>query len=420
MKKMPLIFTFILAGYLLLSTAPAARAFMALYHENKERHLDNLLIHKVHAPFWTIHYSFENCGEVDEETQKKYTQIVTKYIQSWLQPLREYTDRPIVNDFRYRLSDNELEADFHITTFCRNRGRSMASFGGAGIEHRIDFELELTWTWTHSILHELGHLFGLADTYLEFRDEGKPGLDTGGRDSTKGSQPSSIMTGANIISAFKDINFNWDEQVPLHGVVSLGEDDRNGIIWLYKFIYEGLALEDCFFPNYELEDVPHWGLGCVPKYPLLFALRYHLEFDSHKIIEEDEGLDVNVQDADGLTALHHAILNGYTRVIETLFLHRSKDLDVNVKDAEGRTALHHAVIHSLENVVKNLLAHPACIVVKTLMLMSKMPRGALPCITRLYIALRTSLRTYSPILTSSRFYGISRGGARSRLPVKTS
>ena len=46
-----------------------------------------------------------------------------------------------------------------------------------------------------AILHELGHLFGLADTYLRFEDWGKPGLDTGGLDNTKGSQPSSVMSG---------------------------------------------------------------------------------------------------------------------------------------------------------------------------------------------------------------------------------
>ena len=232
LKKIPLIFTPTLAGYPFFSTAPAARAFMTLYH-NGWKQQNNHLIHKVHAPFWTINYSFENCGEVDEETQKKYTQIVTKWIQSWLQPLREYTARPIVNDFRYRLSDNRREADLQITTICRDRGRSMAIPDAQIIRHRIFFELELTWQWMHVLRHELGHLFGLADTYLKFEDEGKPGLDTGGRDSTVGSQPSSIMNGADIISAYKDINFNWDEQVPIQGVAPLGEDDRNGIIWLY-------------------------------------------------------------------------------------------------------------------------------------------------------------------------------------------
>ena len=359
LKKMRLIFTLTLAGYLFFSTAPAARAFMAFYHEERKQ-LNNLLIHKVHAPFWTINYSFENCGEVDEETQKKYTQIVTKWIQSWLQPLREYTARPIVNDFRYQLSDNRREADLQITTICRENRGSLAFRNQKRIRHYIPFELELTWVRMIILHHELGHLFGLADTYLEVEDFGKPGLDTGGRDGTVGSQPASAMNGAYFRT---DININWneqvpvqDEQVPIQGMVLLGEDDRNGIIWLYKFIYEGLALEDCFFPHYELEEVPR--LGCVPKYPLIFALTFHIEFDSLKIIEEDESLDVNAQDADGLTALHHAILNEYTKVVETLLSHPRKDLDVNIKDAKGRTALHHAVIHRLGSVVKDLLAHP--------------------------------------------------------------
>ena len=359
LKKMPLIFTLALVGYLLLSTAPAARAFMTFYHDGFE-HLDNLLINKVHAPFWTIHYSFENCGEVDEETQKKYTQIVTKFLQSWLQPLREYTDHPIVNDFRYRLNDDWKEADFGIITTCGETKRSRASVSNTvGIKHYA-LKLDLTWRWMSSvILHELGHLFGLSDTYVELEDWGKPGLTTGGRDFTVGSQPTSIMNGGTFISTKKMDFPNWDEQIPLQGVVPLGEDDHNGIIWLYKFVYEGLALEDCFFPHYELEEEPR--LGCVPKYPLIFALTFHIEHDSVSMIKEDEGLDVNAQDADGLTALHHAILNGYTKVVETLlfrglFRHRKHTTDVNVKDTAGRTALHHAVLLGLEGVVKALLA----------------------------------------------------------------
>ena len=352
LKKMPLIFTLTLAGYLLLSTAPAARAFMALHHEGWE-HLDNLLIHKVHAPFWTIHYSFENCGEVDEETEKKFTQMLTTYIQSWLQPLREYTNRPIVNDFRYRRSENWREADFHITTICGEIKRSRADPGNQRITY-YPLKFVQTWRYTWPVFHEIGHLFGLADTYLEPEHWGKPGFDTGGRNSTKGSQPASLMDGT-IITSTKDAKrAERDEQV--QGILRLGEDDRSGIIWLYKFIYEGLALEDCFFPLYELEEVPGLGvLGCVPKYPLFFALKFHLEYDSVAIIKEDEGLDVNAQDADGLTALHHAILNGYTEVVKTL-LFQHKDTDVNVKDVEGRTALHYAVLHRLESVVKALLA----------------------------------------------------------------
>ena len=136
LKKMPLIFTLTLVGYLLLNTAPAARAFMSFYHDwgapmNGRDPYDKLLIHKVHAPFWTIHYSFENCGEVDEETQKKYTQMLTTHIQSWLQPLRAYADRPIVNDFRYRLSDDWKGADFGIITTCGEIKRSFAHVGGS-------------------------------------------------------------------------------------------------------------------------------------------------------------------------------------------------------------------------------------------------------------------------------------------------
>ena len=40
------------------------------------------------------------------------TAAVTEALQMWLLPLREYTDRPIVNDFRYKLNTNWDAADF--------------------------------------------------------------------------------------------------------------------------------------------------------------------------------------------------------------------------------------------------------------------------------------------------------------------
>ena len=43
-------------------------------------------------------------------------------------------------------------------------------------------------------------------------------------------------------------NFDEDKPMPLQGLALLGKDDSNGIVWLYKFTYEGLVLEDCFFP----------------------------------------------------------------------------------------------------------------------------------------------------------------------------
>ena len=148
-----------------------------------------------------------------------------------------------------------------------------------------------------ALVHEMGHIFGLADTYLRGVDWGKPELDKGGPDATKGTQPGAIMSGVS--------KFHKDGGM-------LGRDDKNGIVWLYKRRYEGLVLKDCFFPDYELEKDP---LGCRTRYPLIFALQHGAEVLAIIVLRDDAGLDVNVRDADGMTALHHAVLNNYTRVV---------------------------------------------------------------------------------------------------------
>ena len=49
------------------------------------------------------------------------------------------------------------------------------------------------------------------------------------------------------------------------------EDDRKGIIWLYKFTYENQPLNDCLFLDYVYEPNP---AGCRPKYPLIHEIKY--------------------------------------------------------------------------------------------------------------------------------------------------
>ena len=74
-------------------------------------------------------------------------------------------------------------------------------------------------------------------------------------------------------------------------------------------------MKTAFSPNYELQATP---LGCVPKYPLIFQLKHGLEQIATLIIKDDEGLDVNAQDKDGLTALHHAVIHEFAKVIGML------------------------------------------------------------------------------------------------------
>ena len=169
------------------------------------------------------------------------------------------------------------------------------------------------------------------------------GLARGGLDATKGTQPSSIMSG---------IFRNKDGGM-------LGKDGKNGVVWFYKVVHEGLSIRDCFFPDYELEDDP---LGCVPKHPLIFEIKHVSETTAVFVIRDDENLDFNARDADGMTALHHAFINEYTRLVDALLGEHFENLDVNVRDAKGFTALHYAVmlkdLDRATDIVERLLGHP--------------------------------------------------------------
>ena len=336
MKPTSLYCTLMLTGCLLLSMPPATQGFMALEHERGQP--VDTMIDKVHAQHWDIAYRYgDECPPEERNNDKALTAAVTEALQMWLQPLRDYAKRPIVADFRYLLDAGLHAGDLSITFHCK-RGQSGAAVSRGGRPHiSMRNGVQVTPAFMSVLVHEMGHTFGLADTYLRGVDWGKPELDKGGPDSTKGTQPSSIMAGAS--------GFHRDGGM-------LGRDDKVGIVWLYKRRYEGLGLRDCFFPDYELEKEP---LGCRPQYPLIFALKHGAEVQAIIVLRDDEGLDVNVRDADGMTALHHAVLNKYTRVV-TALLQRA-DLRY-YKNNDGQTPLQLATAFGFNEIAALIAAHP--------------------------------------------------------------
>ena len=320
----------------ILRKEASGKKFIALEHKRGQQ--PDAMIDKVHAPHWDITYRYgDDCPPEARNNGAALTATVTEALQMWLQPLRDYAQRPIVNDFRYRLHVGRKDADFTIVFFCKIAG-SLAWVGGGS--PRIDLRqgAEITADFMTALVHEMGHIFGLADTYLR----NNPELSKGGSDDTKGTQPSSTMAGATKFHK---------------GGGMLGRDDKIGIVWLYKRFYEGLALRDCFFPDYELEKDP---LGCRPQYPLIFALQHGAEITPLLILREDEGLDVNVRDADGMTALHHAVLNKYTRVV-TALLQRA-DLKY-YKNNAGQTPQQLATKLGLDEIAALIAAHPKAMAV---------------------------------------------------------
>ena len=308
----------VLAGILCLSVPPASRGFMATQQERGVR--QNTMIDKVHKQHWNISYSYsDDCPAEQRNNDEALTEATTEVLQMWLEPLREYSKKPIVADFRYLLDADRDASDLTVIFHCDERRVSTADVSRVR-PPQIDLRkgTKVTRNFMAALAHEMGHTFGLADTYIPGDKWGDPQLDKGGLDSTKGTQPASRMSGA---------LWRGDGRQ-----VSLGRDDKNGIVWLYKVSYEGLSIFDCFFANYELENPP---LGCVPKRPLIFELKHGIEVRALRMLKQDENLDVNARDADGLTALHHAVLNGYTRVVEALLAEDT--ITVNIFSNARRT-----------------------------------------------------------------------------------
>ena len=342
--------TLALAVYLCLVTLPATEGFITYDHRNpRVRRKLNSLIRRVHKAEWVIGYRYaDNCPPKSRNNGKAIEEAITTSLRAWLQPVRDLnTGQPVVDDFRYvpnlvfPVPDAELKLyDLAIEFYC-DFGKSHAlviaddavppllkMHRGTFVDDRFAF----------SLLHEIGHCFGLLDTYIrphltleELR------VSRGGIERTIGHQPASVMSGHNAPRP--------------HGT-RISQDDANGIVWLYRFYHENLALEDCIFPDYELEKSPD---GCRPKYPLIFEIKHGREDLALEVIHDDKDTDVNAKDSDGMTALQHAIIKEYPQLLDKLLA--QQDIEVNSQDDGGLTALHYAVLQRSESAVKALLAH---------------------------------------------------------------
>ena len=342
--------TLALAVCLCLGALPATEGFMAWDHILKphlKRKMNNL-IRRVHKAEWVIGYRYkDNCPPAARNNGAAIEEAITKSLNAWLQPVRELnTGKPVVADFRY-VPDYKIEDvaeiklyDLRIAFFC-DFGASAALVGPdetrppAILLHRGTFVDD---QFTGVLLHEIGHAFGLLDTYPRPIPGEEFQVSRGGLSRTIGHQPASVMS-----------NLNYPSPRPTR----ISQDDANGIVWLYKFYHENLPLEDCIFSDYELEKSPD---GCRPKYPLIFEIKHGGERGERfalRVIHDDENTDINAKDERGMTALQYAIIKGYTRLVNRLL----QDIEVNSTDGGGMTALHHAVMQGNRQVVNALLAH---------------------------------------------------------------
>ncbi len=338
----------LLTSCILRPPPPADKKFITTDHVIPDFQL-NRLIDKVHAPHLNIAYTYgDNCLPEEKNNDEALTAAIGKALRTWLQPLRDYSDKPIVADFRsqrvafLRPHDEDLGITFHC-----EEGISSAV---GGLRPAIDMRrgMKVDKRFMSTLIHEMGHSFGLADTYDMEWKLGKLGRSAGGLAGTKGTQPASVMSGH-----IRPAGWWGGGGAALDGIASLGKDDIDGIVWLYKHRHEGLPLENCFFPAYELEETP---LGCRPKYPLIFEIKQGQEHWAGEVLKDDPNLDINAQDKDGLTALHHAVLNRFEELVTKLIAHQ--DIKPFLKNADGHSALDLAHQLKLARIAALIAAHP--------------------------------------------------------------
>ena len=343
--------TFAVAVGLLFNSLPVADGF-AYYPGYGTPRLG--LIRRVHKEQWKIVWGYdENCPP-EARNDAAIEETIVWALQFWLQPLRDLkTSKPVVNDFRVLFWDKEgaaPEHDLFVHINCE-RGQSSASVPSERPPSvRIREGTDVTLGFRSALIHELGHAFGLADTYVGRRFDYP---SKGGLRYTVGHQPLSAMS-VYSIAAQRAYSRNLLDDYRYW----LTQDDVNGIVWVYKVYYENLPIDECFFPDYELEAAPL--IGCRPKYPLIFEVKQGHRSAARSIIYGDTDLNVNTKDGLGSTALHYAVMMAgdfyLLRVVRALVKH--KDLKINVRDVQGRTPLHLAAELGHADIVKILLTHP--------------------------------------------------------------
>ena len=339
---------FVLTVCLLLSTTTPVLGFATLGHTRGSRY-EFALIREVHDDYWDITYRFaDDCSGVEKRiTDEDMEKAITKALQVWLQPLRDLqTEKPIVNDFRFnQVSYESTLPDLRVKHYCVF-GVSKARLTNPPELVIRTGNIELMPHFMHMLIHEMGHAFGLADTYVR----GNKGIydSTGGLDKTAGTQPASIMASLFV----EAIEFSWITTDDWDKLQYISQDDVNGIVWLYKYYHENQPLEDCYFPDYTLQENPR---GCVPLHPIIFALKHGNEGIAIKTMDQDLGLDINVRDSQDRTALDYTVIHEYKYALPELLWR--KNIEVNAAGRDGHTALHLAAFQGYELGVEKLLAH---------------------------------------------------------------
>ena len=338
-----LLLTVVFSGYFFFSIPSTTQGFIV------DAGIANILVKKVHEPQWRIGYNFLfGCAGAFKE--KELEAAMTKSLRVWLQPLRElYPDKVFTDDFLFvRQPDmkacfDNIEAlrqvDTRITFTCKVAASGAMVSGVDAPDVCMEAGTAINGRFFYSLAHELGHAFGMYDTYTR-------GIlvSTGGLDRTEGKQPSSIMAGL--------LGLQHPRPFPY-----LKEDDKNGIIWLYKRYHEDQPAGDCFFPDYvPVEAQLKTIRACEPHYPLIFEVKHGAAAYVLTILRDDPNLDLNARDTGGNTALHYAVRRGQVEIVEKLL--KQAGTKVNITNKKGRTPTQLARRIKRRDMARLIEAHP--------------------------------------------------------------
>ena len=356
-----LLVMFIVIGCKIARTEGDAK-FITVAQDDPDRFVNgkNILIKRVHEESWNIFYRFHNNCPDNRKTEKDHQTVRQKLeegIRIWLEPLRKITSKPIVDKFifyesketdLYRAKNNQQVKHEIAATFVCKAGRSSADRYERGISMREKANGKNSPTFGNlpynisTLLHELGHAFDLADTYVGNLDFSPPSSGTYLR--TIGNQPKSIMSGG---------------YCSRQGGLCL--DDKRAIQWLYRYHYEGLDPTDCP-PEFVYEELTHDNKtvgGCVYRQPLIIELRQRHIDRMKSLLANDTNLKINDKDKHGYAALHyvaplHLDHGKYIRWILVKIL-EYPNIDVNITDNHNNTPLHWAAWFGNDYMVWELL-----------------------------------------------------------------
>ena len=343
----------------------------------------NFLISRVHDKEWKIFYGFADnnyCNGTFKEEIESIKAKVKESIAVWLAPLRgkhsiielssialqekntqpSYSSEMIAQFKQHGMDvtqevtiDTDEEAPHLSIIFRCKEGRSFARVGSGtpqihiyqnNIYSPIKAATKLLKYRSDAILHEMGHTFGLGDTYVEDQKAIRRfNQSTGGHSDTVGMQALSVM------------NSSFRTAVNAEGKLQLTPDDVAGIKWLYRYYVEK-SIDICDCP-YEYVYEEETG-GCRPKYPLIFAAKQGVDLDlnffyeSYSVMQEEYfthddlakvfAAAMQEQDGHGNTILHYYAANLAHR--EQLYVDRYVEISLtdkdilNIKNKLGKTA----------------------------------------------------------------------------------